>query len=257
MHEPDQHPLGNQGCLDGDHRFEQREVGAFGLRRAGVVAGDRMIGEASQQLDVAGQRGVLEAPDAQVAAGDADEYGAGQHRFPLYRTSGAHHRERARRRNAQRVHRLTDDVFAEHRSHRGQAVATACERGAARPLEMEVPDATVIVDEFAEQQRPPVAQLRNEATELMPGVGLGYWGRTAGYQVAHQKSKSVSATQPGGVEAKLGGQRLVQDEQARVAGASACQGTPISGNSRAKRLCRTTFISGATLTPSRLRTAGR
>ena len=146
-----------------------------------------MIGEASQQLDVAGQRGVLEAPDSQVTAGDADEYGAGQHRFPLDRTSGAHHRERARRRNAQRVHRLADDVFAQHRSHRGQAVATACERRAARPLEMDVADAPVVVDELAEQQCPSVAQPRDEATELMPGVGLGYRGRTAGYSGCPQE----------------------------------------------------------------------
>ena len=52
---------------------------------------------------------------------------------------------------------------------------------------MDVADAPVVVDEFAEQQRPPVAQPRNEATELMPGVGLGYRGGTAGYQVAHQE----------------------------------------------------------------------
>ena len=82
------------------------------------------------------------------------------------------------------MHRFADDVFAQHRSDRGQAVTAARERGAPGTLEVDVANAPVGVDELAEQQRTPVAQLRDEAAELMPGVGLCYRNGTAGHQVA-------------------------------------------------------------------------
>ncbi len=77
-------------------------------------------------------------------------------------------------------------------------------------------DAPVGADELAEEQRPPVAEPRDEAAELMPGVGLGYRSGAAGNQGAHQELEPVRTPQPGGVEAQLGGQRLVEHQQLRV-----------------------------------------
>ena len=66
--------------------------------------------------------------------------------------------------------------------------------------------------ELAEQQRAPVAQTRDEPAELMPGIGLRRRGGAAGNPSADQQLKPVGASQPGGVEAELGGQRLVEHE---------------------------------------------
>ena len=102
------------------------------------------------RLEVAGGRGVLEAPDPQVTAGDAGEHGAGQQRLALHRAPGRHHGQGSRRRDTQGVHRLADDVFAQHRPHRRQAVATAREGRGAGTLQVDVAQAPVVVDEFAE-----------------------------------------------------------------------------------------------------------
>ena len=139
-----------------------------------MVPGDRVVGEAAQQVDVAGDRGVLEAADPQVAACDAGEHRPGQRRLPLHLPARRHHRQGSGGRDAQRVHRLADDVLAQHRTDRGQAVATSCERRTTRTLEVDVAGVAVAVDPLAEQQRAPVAQTRHEPAELMSGIGLRY-----------------------------------------------------------------------------------
>jgi len=258
VHEPDQHPSGNQGCLDGDHRFEQREVGAFGLRRrGGVVAGDRMIGEGVAIARRRRSTRRMEAPDSQVTAGDADQHGAGS---TVSRSIGRPVLTTA----SERVVGTPSACIASLTMYSRSIGPTAARPSPPRangvrpdPLRWRVPERDRRRRRAREQQRPSVAQPRDEATELVPGVGLGDRGRTAGHQVARQKPQPVRATQPRGVEAKRGGQRLVQDEQPQVRRLLGLPGTPISGNSRAKRFCRATFISGATLTPSRLRRAGR
>ncbi len=75
-----------------------------------------------------------------------------------------------------------------------------------------------VVDEFAEQQRPAVAQAGNVAAELVSGVCLRHRRRPIGDQVADEQSQPVRPAQPRGVEAEFGGQRLVEDEQTRVGG---------------------------------------
>ena len=218
VHEAHQHPPGDQRRLNGDDRLEQRQVGALGGRGAGVVAADRVVGQAAEQVDVAGGRGVLEAADAQVAAGDPGEHGAGQQRLAVDRSPGRDDGQRAGRGDAEGVHRLADDVLAQHRTDRGQTVAAAGERRAPGALEVEVAERAVGVHELAEQERAPVAETRDEPAELVPGVGLRHRGRTLGDVGADQQPQALGAAQPGGVEAQLGGQRLVEREQPRVGG---------------------------------------
>ena len=81
---------------------------------------------------------------------------------------------------------------------------------------MDVANAPVGADELAQQQRAPVAQPRHVAAELVAGVGLGHRSGIAGDQVAHQEAQPVGTPQPGSVEAKLGGQRLVERQQPQV-----------------------------------------
>ena len=115
-----------------------------------------------------------------------------------------------------RVHRLAHDVLAQHRTDRGQTVAAARERRGPRALEVDVAKAAVTVDDLSEQEGPPVAQTRRVLAELVAGVGLRHRSGPAGYQVADQQAQAIEAAQEGGVEAQLGGQRLVEHQQSRV-----------------------------------------
>ena len=57
-------------------------------------------------------------------------------------------------RHAEGVHGLADQVLAEHRTHRGLAVAPAGERGATRPLQVDVATAALGVDDLAQRGAP-------------------------------------------------------------------------------------------------------
>ena len=115
-----------------------------------------------------------------------------------------------------RVHCLTHDVLAQHRTDRGQAVAAAGERRGPRALEVDVAKAAVSVDDLSQQEGASVAETRGELAELVSGVGLRHRSGAAGYQVADQQAQAIEAPQPGGVEAQLGRQRLVEHQQSRV-----------------------------------------
>ncbi len=155
--EPHEHPSGYQRRLRGDHRLEERAVRVLGLCGVGIVAGDGVIGEAAQEVDVARGAGVLEAAHAQVAVRDPGEHGARQQGLAAYRPSRCHHGEGACRRYAKGVHRLADDVFAQHRADGSQSVAGAREGSAAGTFEVDVAEVPFGVGGLAQQECAPVA----------------------------------------------------------------------------------------------------
>ena len=217
MDEPDEHPLRHQLCLRGDDGLEQGEVRALGVARAGMVAVDRVIGQAPQQLPVAAGRRVLEAADPQVTFGDPGQHGPGQHGVALHRPAGGHHGQRAGGQDAQRVHGLADHVLAQHRSDRGQIVAAAGEQVRPEP-EVDVAQPPGGVGDLAEQQCAAVAEARDVAAELVARVGLRDRDRAGRHVVADQEAQPVRAAQPGRVQAEVGGERLVEQQQFRFGG---------------------------------------
>ena len=94
------------------------------------------------------------------------------HRFPRDHLAGRHRRQSPRRRHAERRHGLAEKILPQNRPKRGASVATAREGRRTGPLELDVPAQTVAPDHFAEQNGATIAQLRREAAELMPGIGL-------------------------------------------------------------------------------------
>lgn len=114
------------------------------------------------------------------------------------------------------MHRLADDVFAQHRTHRGQAVAPAGEWCRTRTLEVDVAEPAVGVSQLAEQHCAPVAQSRDVTTELVTGVGLRYRRGPGRHKVADQKPQPVGTLKPCRVEAELLGQGSVESQQPRV-----------------------------------------
>ena len=76
--------------------------------------------------------------------------------------------KRARGGDAQRVHRLADQVFAQHRAERRLAVAAAREGRGPGPLQRDVAALPVAVDHLAQQQRAAVAKLREKPPNWCP-----------------------------------------------------------------------------------------
>ena len=98
------------------------------------------------------------------------------------------------------------------------------------------------VDQLAEQQRAAVAEAGGVAAELVAGVGLRDRGRALGHDGAGEQPDALGAAQPVGVEAELGGQGLVEDEQSRLGASAACHGRASSGSSVANGLPRTVVV---------------
>src|SRR5207253_3113819 len=69
------------------------------------------------------------------------------------------------------MHRLADEVFAQHRSQDGPAIAIAREGREAGALELNVAKDSIAPSEFSDQDGAPVAQPWHEGTELVPRVG--------------------------------------------------------------------------------------
>ena len=179
------------------------------------MTGDRVLGELAHALGIAARGEELERADADVARRDARQHRAGQHRLAQHRLAGGDDRERARGRDAERMHRLADEDLAQHRPDRRLAVAAARERRPARALERDVAAQAGAVDHFAEQDRAAVAELRREAAELMPGVGLRDRLGAFGHLVAGEDIGAGGAGQRRDVEAELIGERRVEEERPR------------------------------------------
>ena len=171
MDEADQQPACDEIGLARDHAFQQRMIGPVGIGYLRIVPRDHVIGEPPHAFGVAARREILERSDPDVAGGDAGEDRAGQQRLAHDVLAGHDRGERTRGRNAQHRHRLADDVFAQHRAERGAAIAPARKRRRARALELDVTAHAVGVDHLAEQDGAAVAELRNEMTELVAGIG--------------------------------------------------------------------------------------
>src|SRR6266404_2828677 len=169
----------------------------------GVLSADHVIGQLTHALGIATRRKVLERPDANVAGGDAGEDSARQRRFAQNALAGHDRGERARGRNAKPLHRLADDVFAQDRTERRAAVAAAGKRRGAGPLELDVATDAIRVDHLAEQDGAAVAELRNEMTELVPGISHSNRVRAVGNAFSSENLGSLRAGEPIRIEAEM------------------------------------------------------
>ncbi len=173
VHEADPEPARDEVCVGIDDPFEEGERIVSRTHGLAVVPREGVGSEGSQRLLVALRSEELEGPYADVARGDAREDGARERLVAANALARRHRGERACRRYPESRHRLAHDVLPQHWAERGAAVASARKRRAAGALQLDVPPPTVLADDFAEEDRPTVAQLRHEGAELVPGVGEG------------------------------------------------------------------------------------
>ncbi len=220
MHEADQHPRGDQPGLGRDDGVEERDVRRVGVRRGRVVPVDGVVGQPAEHGEVARLRpegpGVLEAPDAQVAGGDPGQHGAGLRDLALDGATGGDDGQRAGRRDAEGVHGLAHDVLAQHRADRRQPVAPARERRAPRALEVQVARPAGAVGQLAQQQRPPVAEARGVAAELVAGVALRDGVGVVRQRGAGEQPQAGRGAQRLGVQAQVGRDVVGEHQQPRV-----------------------------------------
>ena len=177
------------------------------------MPGDDVVGEPPHALGIAARGKILEGADADMARGDAGQHRARQRRLAQHALAGHDRGERPRGRNAQRRHRLADDVFAQHRTERGAAVAAARERRRARALELDVAADAVGVDHLAEQDGAAVAELRHEMAELVAGIGHRDRLGAVGHPVAGEDLGALGAIEQLRVEAEMPRERPVQLDQ--------------------------------------------
>ena len=113
------------------------------------------------------------------------------------------------------MHGLGENVFAKHRAKRCAAVAAAGEGRRPGSLQLDVAADAVAVDHFADENRPPVAELRHEGTELVAGIGHGKRSSTLRHDIAGEDRRQPLRVRQVRLKAELPGQRLVEFQEHR------------------------------------------
>ena len=165
-----------------------------------------------------------------MTGGDAGQHGARHRAVAIDGLAGRDGGQRPGGRNAERVHRLADEIFAQHRPQRRAPVAAPRERRSARALQLDVAPLAVAVQDLAEQDGAAVAELGNEIAELMPGVGHRDRLGARRDEVAGKHRRQIVRFDPLGVDPEFRGERLVEPDQPGLR-------RPASGASRAKKCC--------------------
>ena len=151
--------------------------------------------------------------DAQVAARHPRQHGPRQDGLALDPPAGRDDGQRPGGRDAQGVHRLADDVLAQHRTDRGQAVAAAGERRAARSLEVQVaqrPSRRAARRAGARGRRRGAASSRRTGARRRPAPpGVA----PSGTRLPTRNRTPSGLRSSARVEPELCGQRLVEHEQ--------------------------------------------
>ena len=138
MNEAHAHPIRNERGLALRDGFEHRQRGNVGAARLRVVSRDDVVEQLAHCIAIVASREVLEGADTNVAGSHARQHGAWQKILADNLLAGRDHRERARGRNAERMHRFADEVLAQHGAERRASVAIARERRPPRALELDV-----------------------------------------------------------------------------------------------------------------------
>src|SRR5262249_59465163 len=136
----------------------QCEVGVRDVFKLRVMAIDDVIGEATNFGLLTTGREKLEGAHPDVAGSNAGQNRARQRALAKDGLACKYRCKRSRRRNAKRVHRFADQVFAQHRPKRRPAVAGTRKGSGTRAFELNVTTPSVAVDHLTEEQRPPVAK---------------------------------------------------------------------------------------------------
>ena len=193
-------PLCNEARGALDHFDQKLFVGAGYAGELWKIFLDHVIRELLQVLMFAPVVEHFERTEAHVRRGEAQQHRGGFRRFAIHGFVGAGDAERTRGGYAQCMHRFRAQILAYGRAQYCTSVGGARERRLARALELQRPAFAFGVDDFAQQNRAPVAQLRHEAAELMTGVEHRQRLRARRHEIAGEQIQKTFAAGFGGVE---------------------------------------------------------
>ena len=248
--EADQHPPGDQRRLRGHDRLEQREVRAARRpRRRGWCRAIAWSARRRSRSRSSVARAYWKLPTRRWLLATRASTAPGIDGLAAHRPAGGHHREGAGGRDAQGVHALADDVLAQHRAHRGQPVAAARERRAARALEVQVAQAAVGGRRARRAGGP--GRRRGAGSSRRTGAR-----RRPAPPARHRRGRGCRpaaaarrGAQPRRVQPEVAGELFVQGQEHRPGASAACQGSASSGSTSAKRWPRRRTGPAETLTP--------
>ena len=172
-----------------------------------------VVGEMADAIHITANREELKGADADMARRHAGQYRAGQRRFTPDRLAGRDNGEGSGRRDAERRHRLADDVFAQDRPERGTAVAIPGKRRGTGALELDVAADAVGVDKLAQKNCASVTELRHEMPELVAGISHGEWLASLGHRLPARIATPSGVASCTGIEPEMPGERFVQPHQ--------------------------------------------
>jgi len=154
--------------------------------------------------------------DADVARGHSREHCALKHVLAVHRLPRRHHGQAPGGRNAERMHRLADDVFPQHGPERGPPITATGERRLPCPFQLNVQAIAGRRDLLAEQDRAAVAE-SGEVAELVTGIRLTDRSTPFGQGIAGEDRGPVGTIERLRLESKHGRQGPVERDQARLA----------------------------------------
>ena len=121
---------------------------------------------------LAARREELESSHPDMAGGNAGEDCTWKQFIAINGFAGRHSGKRPCCGNAERMHRFTHDIFAQHRPQRRLAIAATRIGCPARALQLDVTPVAKAVDYLTDEKRPPVTQLRGKTAKLVAGIDL-------------------------------------------------------------------------------------
>ncbi len=173
MAEADALPLRDQTRRAAGHLLEQREVRLRRVTCSRVEAVDDEIGKLFQSLVLFGPVEVFERAKAHEARREAGNDRRGLDGFAHDRIIGPGHRQRARSRDAEPMHRLRGEKFADRRTQHRAPVTHARVGGLARSFQLDFPELAIRSGDLAEQQRAAIAKAWHVDTELVARINRG------------------------------------------------------------------------------------
>ena len=150
MNKADAKPIRDKAGLPGNHGLKQCQVGAFVGLGFGVMPSNDIVGKAPDGIGVPSRGKILESTDAHMAARHAGEQGPGKFGLPVDGLACGNRGERARGRDAQRVHALTDDVLPQNWPEPGPPVARTRKGCAPGTLELDIKALTLEIEDLTQ-----------------------------------------------------------------------------------------------------------
>src|SRR6202035_3956566 len=107
-------------------------------------------------------------------------------------------------------HGLADEIFAQHRAERSAPVAAARIGGSTGTLQLNLAPGARAIPRLPQQNGPAVAELRDEVSELMTGIGHCDGLQTLRDDISGKDPCQLIGSELADIEAQLQTQRVIE-----------------------------------------------